>query len=186
MALGATLLGREPAATGLSLEIYRLTSPRRSTRPAPSARWTPTSCRPTCWRVIPIPRLARSGTLQKVYTGAALDTIAIPAADAGVLALGYRIVAPGATGVRIGSTAAGSAGPTFLTYLQPLTSDTSLLHQPPLPRIVAYNGFVSSVTPVADPATITVAASRRRGRWSASTFRPGSATRPPSSGRRSS
>lgn len=156
VALGATLLGRDPAATGLSLEIYRLTSPASLDSTRTFSQVAADLVPANLLAVIPIPDSLRSGTLQKVYTGAALDTIAIPAADAGVLALGYRIVAPGATGVRIGSTAAGSAGPTFLTYLQPLTSDTSLLHQPPLPRIVAYNGFVSSVTPVADPATITV------------------------------
>jgi hypothetical protein len=156
VALGTTLLGRDPAVTGLSLEIYRLSSPGTLDSTRTFSQVEADLVPANLLAVIPIPDSLRSGALQKVYTGAGLDTIAIPAADAGVLALGYRIVAPGATGVRIGSAAAGSAGPTFVTYLQPITTDTSLLHQPPLPRIVTYNGFVSSVTPVADPATITI------------------------------
>jgi hypothetical protein len=156
VALGATLLRRDPAVTGLVLEIYRMSAPATldSTRTFSqvSADFIPANL----LAVIPIPDTLQSGLLQHVYRGTAVDRIAIPPADAGVLGLGYRITAPSATGVRIGSSAAGGAGPTFLTYLQPITTDTALLHQPPLPRIVTYNGFVSSVTPVNDPAALTI------------------------------
>lgn len=154
--VGVTLLRRDPAATGLNLEIYRLSSPATvdSTRTFTQVQsdFAPANL----LTVIPIPDTLQSGVLRKVFTGAELGTIAIPAADAGVLALGYRITAPAPTGIRIGSSSAGTAGPTFLTYYTPTTADTSLLHQPPLPRIVAYNGFVSSVSAIPDSTTITV------------------------------
>ncbi|MGE5091429.1 MAG: hypothetical protein ACM3OH_04585 [Bacillota bacterium] len=154
--VGVTLLRRDPAATGLNLEIYRLSSPATvdSTRTFTQVQsdFAPANL----LTVIPIPDTLQSGVLRKVFTGAALGTIAIPAADAGVLALGYRITAPAPTGIRIGSSSAGTAGPTFLTYYTPTTADTALLHQPPLPRIVAYNGFVSSVSAIPDSTTITV------------------------------
>ena len=154
--VGVTLLRRDPAATGLNLEIYRLSSPATvdSTRTFTQVQsdFAPANL----LTVIPIPDTLQSGVLRKVFTGAELGTIAIPAADAGVLALGYRITAPAPTGIRIGSSSAGTAGPTFLTYYTPTTADTALLHQPPLPRIVAYNGFVSSVSAIPDSTTITV------------------------------
>ena len=156
VALGATLLRRDPAATGLALEIYRLSSPATLDSTRTFAQVDADLIPANLLGVIPIPDTLQSGALQRVFVGAALDSITIPAADAGVLALGYRITAPSATGVRIGSSAAGAGGPSFRTYLQPLTTDTSLLHQPPLPRIVAYNGFVSSVSAAPDTTTITV------------------------------
>ena len=156
VALAVTLLARDPAVTGISLEIYRLSSPgsvdSARTFAAVDADLVPANL----LAVIPIPDTLRTGLLRKVYSGAALDSIAIPAADTGILALGLRVVAPSATGVRIGGSQAGSAGPSFVTYLQPITTDTALLHQPPMPRLVAYNGFVSSVTPAPDPTVLTV------------------------------
>lgn len=154
--VGVTLLRRDPAATGLNLEIYRLSSPATvdSTRTFTQVQsdFAPANL----LTVIPIPDTLQSGVLRTFFTGAELGTITIPAADAGVLALGYRITAPAPTGIRIGSSSAGTAGPTFLTYYTPTTADTALLHQPPLPRIVAYNGFVSSVSAIPDSTTITV------------------------------
>ena len=43
-----------------------------------------------------------------------------------------------------------------MTYLTPITTDTSLLHQPPLPRIIAFNTFVSSTDATPDNTAITV------------------------------
>ena len=154
--LGATLLARDPAVTGLSLEVYRLTSPGSVDSTRTFSQVESDLVPANLLAAIPIPDTLRSGPLRAVFAGADLDNIAIPAADAGVLALGFRVVAPSATGIRLGGSASGSAGPAFLTYLQPITTDTSLLHQPPLPRIVAYNGFVASVTPAPDPAPVTV------------------------------
>ncbi len=156
VALSVTLLARDPAVTGLSLEIYRLSSAGAVDSTRTFAQVDADLVPANLLGIIPIPDTLRTGLLRKVYAGTALDSIAIPAADTGVLALGFRIVAPSATGIRIGGAAAGSSGPSFITYLQPVTTDTSLLHQPPLPRIVAYNGFVSSVIPAPDPAVLTV------------------------------
>jgi hypothetical protein len=154
--VGVTLLRRDPAATGLNLEVYRLSSAATVDSTRTFAQVQSDVAPANLVAVIPIPDTLQSGVLRKVFTGAELGTISIPAADAGVLALAYRLTGPSPTGIRIGSAAAGSAGPTFLTYYTPTTTDTTLLHQPPLPRIVAYNGFVSSVSTIPDNTAITV------------------------------
>ena len=154
--VGVTLLRRDPAVTGLNLEIYRLSSPAAADSTRTFAQLQADVAPANLVAVIPIPDTLRSGPLTRTFTGAALDSIRIPAADAGVLALGYRITSPAPTGIRIGSAVSGSSGPLFLTYYTPATTDTSLLHQPPLPRIVAYNGFVSSASSIPDSTTITV------------------------------
>ena len=154
--IGVTLLRRDPAVTGLNLEIYRLPSPATADSTRTFTQLQADMAPANLVAVIPIPDTLQSGALKRTFTGAALDSISIPAADAGVLALGYRITAPAPTGVRLGSAASGSAGPLFLTYYTPATTDTSLLHQPPLPRIVAYNGFVSSASSIPDSTTITL------------------------------
>lgn len=154
--VGVTLLARDPAATGLNLEIYRLSSPATADSTRTFAQVEADLAPANLLAVIPIPDTLRSGVVRKMFTGAELGTIAIPPGDAGALAVGYRLTAPTPTGIRIGSSAAGTAGPTFLTYFTPVTSDTALLHQPPLPRIVLYNGFVSSVGQLPDSTTITV------------------------------
>ncbi len=156
IALGVTLLRRDPAATGLALELYRLSSAPTLDSTRTFAQVDADMMPANRIGVIPIPDTLKSGVLLKVFKGPALDSVAIPAADAGILALGYRLTSPTPTGVRIASAATGTSGPQFVTYLTLVTSDTALLHQPPLPRIVAYNGFVSSVTTVPDSTTITV------------------------------
>jgi len=156
VALGVTLLRRDPAATGLAIEIYRLSSAPTLDSTRTFAQVDADMVPANLIGVIPVPDTLTSGVLLKVYKGAALDSVAIPAADAGILAIGYRLTSTSPTGARIGSAATGTAGPEFVSYLTLATSDTALLHQPPLPRIVAYNGFVSSVTTVPDSTTITV------------------------------
>lgn len=154
--VSVTLLRRDPAATGLTLEIYRLSSPATVDSSRTFAQVQADLTPANLLAAIPIPDTLQSGVVRKLFSGAELATIAIPPADAGVLALGYRLTAPTPTGIRIGSSAAGTAGPNFLTYFTPVATDTALLHQPPLPRIVLYNGFVSSVSGTPDSTTITV------------------------------
>ncbi len=155
VSLGFTVLGRDSLATGLSVELYRLPQPATidstTTFAQVEAALTPGNLLAT----VPVPDGLRSGPLQVVFKGATLPQIQLPAADTGVLALAYRLVSPTTTALRIGSAAAGSAGPSFVTYLTANVADTALQHRA-LPRIVAFSSFVSSQTETTDSTTITV------------------------------
>jgi hypothetical protein len=59
-----------------------------------------------------------------VFTGADLNSLLIPAADTGVLALGVRIDSPDTTGIRLGSSSNGS-GVVFVTYATLDVPDTA-------------------------------------------------------------
>ncbi len=88
-------------------------------------------------------------------TGADLAKVEIPAADSGVLAIGVGIRASQGTGVRIGSAAAGTATPTFRSFVQVAdTSDTTFART--ITPSVRFNNFVSQNPIVVDPALLTL------------------------------
>jgi hypothetical protein len=158
VAIAFTVLGRDTLVPGLSVDLFRVpqapTIDSTTTFAQIESGLTPANFVAN----IPIPDNTRSGTFRKVFSGAELPLIQIPAADTGVLTLAYRLSAPVATGLRIGSSAAGSSGPSFITYLTTAVGDT--VQTEALPRLVGYNGFVAQSPQVIDSAsTITVGGS---------------------------
>ncbi len=155
VALSVVLQARDPNVTNLQLVLYRLpgASTVDSTRTYAEilASLTPANLIDS----IPIPDTLRSGVLRKVFTGAALAAVQPQAGEGGVLAVAYRLSAPSPTGIRIGANAGGSAAPGFTTYFVSAVPDTALQRQPPLPRLIGYNGYVSSTTVTVDTTTIT-------------------------------
>ncbi len=153
VALSVTVLGRDPAASGLSLELYRLPAPgsvdSTTSFAAVEGALTPGNLLAT----LPIADTASTAGLRVVFTGATLAAIQIPPADSGVLALAYRLAPGPVTGVRLGSASSASP-PSFITYITTPVVDTALQHQV-LPRIVAFSSFVSPTPQLADAATLT-------------------------------
>lgn len=154
-AITFALLGRDSLATGLSVDIYRVPQ-------APALDSTTSFSQIEAGLIpanfvanIPIPDNTRSGTFRKVFAGAELAQIQIPAADTGVLALAYRLSSPTPTGIRIGSNASGTSGPGFVTYLTAAVGDT--IQTEALPRLIGFNGFVAqSAQTIDSSSTITV------------------------------
>ncbi len=156
VALSVALQARDPAATNLHLVFYRLPSPRTVDSTRTFADIESALLPANVIDSVPIPDSLRAGTIRRVFAGADLARIALPPADSGVLALGLRLSSSSPTGVRIGSGSAGSLAPSFVTYFTAQIADTALQRQPPLPRLIAYNGFVASVSAPVDNSTITV------------------------------
>lgn len=71
-----------------------------------------------------IPDSVRQGALRKVFIGEALDRLAVPPADSGVLALGLRMRAAGPSGLRL-TAPAGGLGQNFVTYLRAGNEDST-------------------------------------------------------------
>ncbi len=73
-------------------------------------------------------------------------------ADTTRLAVGFRITAPTPTGIRLGSTFSGD-GPTWYTYVQVPTTDTSLTHQTITIPADSTNYVIEAPSP-SDPANL--------------------------------
>ncbi|HWA57023.1 MAG TPA: hypothetical protein VG692_07205 [Gemmatimonadales bacterium] len=93
--------------------------------------------------------------LRVVYTGSDTTKLGIPAADSAVLALGVQIRAAQGTGIRIGGAGAGSAGPSFITYVTVANTDTSTVNRIVTPSI-GFNTYVTQSPPVPDVDQLTV------------------------------
>ena len=147
--------GRDPAATGLALEVYKLPAsipPDASTTHADvAAALIPERL----LRTVPIPNDLASGALRIMFAGAELDDIAFDPEDDKILRLAYRLVAPTATGVLLASSATGSTGPAFITFTRVALADTTV--QQPLPRIVQFQTSLDATpSPAPSPDLLTV------------------------------
>lgn len=147
--------GRDPAATGLAVEVYKLpaavTLDSNTTHAEVAAELLPDRL----IRVAPVPDSLGSGALRMVFAGADLDAIAFAPEDDNVLRLAYRLVAPAPTGLVIASSAAGATGPGFITFTQVALPDTTV--RQPLPRIVQFQTSLDATpSPSPSPDLLTV------------------------------
>jgi hypothetical protein len=100
-----------------------------------------------------VPDSVRQGALRKVFTGEALERLAIPPADSGVLALGLRMRAAMPSGIRL-SAPAGGLGQNFVTYLRAGDDDSTAQS---ITLNVQANGYVRDNAAVAfDPDLLYV------------------------------
>ena len=146
--------GRDPAATGLALEVYKLPASipldAATTHAEVAAALTPDRL----LRTVPIPDDFASGALRVMFAGAELDDIAFAPEDDKVLRLVYRLVAPTPTGLLLASSAAGSTGPGFITFTRVVLADTTV--QQPLPRIVQFQTSLDATPSTPSPDLLTV------------------------------
>jgi hypothetical protein len=97
----------------------------------------------------------RRGPIRTVLTGADLNSVAIPAADSGVLALGLRIDSPGTTGVRMGSSASSTGG-VFVTYATLNVPDTGTAKLRTFSLAATFNSYVTPPQPIPDSTLLAV------------------------------
>lgn len=147
VALIIGVAGRDSLQAGIWLQLYRMpaTVDTAVSFADVEALYTPENFIDS----VQVPDTLHTGTLRTVLTGVALDRVAIPAADSGVLALAVRISAPAATGVRIGNHLSGSLVPTFFTYTSVVLADTVVKQT--IARSPTFNTFVEQTPPVVDP-----------------------------------
>ena len=153
VALSFALIARDTNLTGLQLLLYRLTPSFDSS--TTFADVAPAFVPDSLIATVDVPDTLNAGTVRTVFQGADLSRVEIPASDSGRLALGIRITAPTATGVRLGAVATGS-GPIFTTYATLDVPDTGTAKLRTISLGPTFNTYVSEVPQVVDPALLAV------------------------------
>jgi hypothetical protein len=150
--LGVTLERRDPAVTGLALEVFKLPETiavdTSTTYAEVEAALTPERL----IRSIPIADDFKSGAVRVVLAGPDLAAVAFTPADTGVLRLAYRLTSPQPTGIMLSSAATGLPGPSFVSWVKVTRPDTTV--QQGLPRIVTFDGFVDQTPLGEQPADL--------------------------------
>jgi hypothetical protein len=153
--LSVNLEGRDPAATGLTLEVYKLPASIPLDASTTHAEVAAALVPERLIRAVPVPDDFGSGPLRVVLSGSELDAIAFAPEDENVLRLAYRLVAPQPTGLLLATSAAGSAGPGFITFTRVALADTTV--RQPLPRIVLFQTSLDATpSPAPSPDLLTV------------------------------
>lgn len=113
--IGIGVLARDPDATGIVLQMYRVPATVDSgvTYADLASFLTPAALMDT----LVVPDTLESGVLTATFSGADLLKVDIPAADSGVLAIAMAVTADASTGVELGSTTAGLFLPSITTYI---------------------------------------------------------------------
>ena len=153
VAFSLTVAARDTNLTGLKLLLYRLTPSFDST--TTFAGVAPAFVPESLIASIDVPDSLNTGTVRTVLQGTDLSRVEIAASDSGRLALGVRVDAPVATGVRLGALAGGT-GPTFTTYVTLDVPDTGTAKLRTLPVGPSFNTYVSEVPQVVDSTLLAV------------------------------
>jgi hypothetical protein len=153
VAFSLTLAARDTNLTGLKLLLYRLTPSFDSI--TSFANVAPAFVPESLIASIDVPDTLNAGTVRTVFQGADLSRVEIPASDSGQLALGIRVDAPVATGVRLGALGGGN-GPTFTTYVTLDVPDTGTAKLRTLPVGPSFNTYLSEVPQAVDSTLLAV------------------------------
>lgn len=145
--LSVTVEGRDPAVTGLSLEIYKLPATVAVDSTTTYAEVDGALAPERLIETVPIPDALTRGTLSVVLSGAELAAIEFTPEDEAVLRLAYRLVAPQPAGVLLAAT--GTGGPAFLSAVRVELPDTTVRQT--LPRIIAFATTVDATPDDAPP-----------------------------------
>ena len=147
--------GRDPAVTGLTLEVYKLPPSIALDASTTHAEVAAALLPERRIRVVPIPDDFASGPLRMMFAGSELEEIAFAPEDDNVLRLAFRLVAPTPTGLLLASSATGSTGPGFITFTRVALPDTTV--RQPLPRIVQFQTSLDATpSPAPSPDLLTV------------------------------
>jgi hypothetical protein len=141
VALAFTVVARDTNLSGDQLELYRLpiTIDSTTTSVQTDSAFLPQNLVVT----IPIPDSVKTGVVRTLLQGPDLAKVAIAPADSGVLALGVRLIAPLATGVRLG--ALGSTAPVFVTYATLDVPDTGTAKLRSFPLSPSFSTFLPPI-----------------------------------------
>ncbi len=153
VALNFNLVARDTNLTGIQVLVYRI--PRFLDSTTTFANTTPAFVPESLLATISVPDSLISGNVRAVFGAADLSRVQIAASDSGQLAVGLRIAAPVATGVRLGALASGAA-PTFSTYVTLDVPDTGTARLRTISLGPSFNTSVSEVPQVEDPSLLAV------------------------------
>jgi len=153
VAFGLNLVARDTTLPGLKILLYRL--PISIDTTTTYAAVDPAFVPGNLIRTIDVSDTLKRGTIRTVFSGAGLDSVLIPPADTGVLALGIRIDSPGTTGTRLGSSAGGT-GAVFFTYATLNVPDTGTAKLRTFSSTPTFNSFVTPPQPVPDTTLLVV------------------------------
>ena len=154
VALTLTVLAHDTTVHGLYLFIYRLpaTTDSGQTFGAIDSLLTPAALLDS----VAISDTLRSQTVRLLYADSTLAKIAIPPADSGRLALGFRIRASAHTGARLGGIGSGSAVPVMTSFVTVAgDTDTTTRHQS-IVRAPEYTKFAERSTYAPNPDLLVV------------------------------
>ncbi len=153
VAFELSILARDTTVNGLSVFFYRLPATVDSSL---SFQTLEDSLNPNnLIDSITVADSVVTGKVRLMLTGADLAKVTIPAADSGVLAIGLRIRGDQPTGVRLGSSQAGSSSPVFFSYVKADTADTALQHRA-FTRFPSYNSWRRRNPPALNPDRLTI------------------------------
>jgi hypothetical protein len=153
VAFGLNLVARDTTLPGLSILLYRV--PPSIDTTTTYAGVDPAFVPANLIRTIVVPDTLKRGAIRTVFSGADLNSVLIPSADSGVLALGIRIDAPSTTGIRLGSSASGTGG-VFFTYATLNVPDTGTAKLRTFTLAATFNSFVTPPQVVPDTTLLVV------------------------------
>jgi hypothetical protein len=153
VAFGFTIVARDTMVTGLQVQLYRLPPSMDST--TTFAAVDPGFVASNLVTTIAVPDSVKTGAIRTLLQGADLTRAQISPADSGVLALGIRLDAPSATGVRLGAVAGGTGG-VFVTYATLDVPDTGTAKLRTFSLGATFNSSLSPVPPADDPNLLAV------------------------------
>ena len=153
VALGFNLLARDTTLPSLRVLLYRI--PISIDTTTTYAAVDPAFVPGNLIRTIVVPDTLKRGSVRTVFSGVDLNSVLIPPADTGVLALGIRIDSPDTTGIRLGSSASGT-GAVFVTYATLDVPDTGTARLRTFSSPPTFNSFVTPPQPVPDTTLLVV------------------------------
>jgi hypothetical protein len=154
VAFAFNLVARDTTLPGLKILLYRI--PISIDTTTTYAAVDPAFVPANLIRTIDVPDTLKRGPIRTVFSGVGLDSVLIPPADSGVLALGIRIDAPSITGIRLGSLASGTGG-AFVTYATVNgIPDTGTAKLRTFSSAPTFNSFLTPPQPVPDTTLLAV------------------------------
>jgi hypothetical protein len=153
VAFGLNLLARDTTLAGLKILLYRVPASIDTT--TTFAGVDPAFVPGNLIRTIDVPDTLKRGAIRTVFSGVGLDSVLIPPADSGVLALGIRIDAPTTTGIRLGASGGGTGG-VFVTYATLDVPDTGTAKLRTFSLAATFNSYVTPPQPLPDTTLLVV------------------------------
>ena len=138
--LSLTLVARDTNVNGLKVYLYRLPPSVDST--VAFAAVDPLLTEPALIDSIAVPDSVNAGAITTVLRGTDTDRLGLTPGGDSVLAIGLRIAADEATGIRVGSIAAGNSA-SFVSYVTVDVPDSGLVRNQSLNRSAVFNTFVT-------------------------------------------
>jgi hypothetical protein len=147
VAFGFNLIARDTTLPNLRLLLYRMPASIDTT--TTYAAVDPAFVPENLIRTIVVSDSLKRGAIRTVFTGTDLNSLVMPAADTGVLALGVRIDSPDTTGIRLGSSSSGTGG-VFVTYATLDVPDTGSARLRTFTLASTFNSYLNPPQPEPD------------------------------------